>query len=793
MNENKIIKPRKKFKLLLKIIIFFIFPIFLVYIWFSGLNYIHQIDAWFMLNPEKQMNSAFFAIEDGISLGNNYPNFQVLILWIWQVALMKIYEIMTSYWNALVLSEMTLYYLTLSFGMLFAYIFFKEFYINFLNKEKTEGIISELILIAISFIYILNQFTLTMIFYRFTAWTILWISMPLISYFFLKYVRTKKFYLMIILGIILTLTPINSISSIGVFPVVFLLLCLLSFISILNNKDKGVVKRILISFILIHLFLAASLIPQIISIKTISESSQVILGNNNEFLDYSSQFTSIINTTKFLGYYVLSGAIPSKENFPFSWIKVLENPIFKIISNIYFIVIALGILFLLIEKDDKKKKIFLVFIGMLFIMIFFMKGENKPFSIINTLLLSISSVFFRHPHERFVHLYSFIFFIIFLYNIYNLEYKLKNKLISNLLIIILIFGIITTSIYIYTPNAIFPSDKIDLTKSEYLKLKNNPNIDENKFLSYRSLILPFSINSSEFSYKFAEKIHHPNDKSIIYNMINNIRIIQYPKTNYDNLFLLEVYDSINNKNKEKFLDLCIKSNTQFIVVNKDASTTYLMLKDNIDLIEKYKGFIEELRNEKLIEEIMSTNEISIYRINIEPKQLLFGNASFQKINPTKYRVYIENLNSKQGLIFLESFHPGWVLFLKKHPTDYWCSPIEFYNNTNTTECEHTQKFFEGEELDYLFEKPIFDRTHETAYDYANSWTLDPQYIKDNYSDEYYTENKDGSINIELVMYFRPQSYFYVGILISAGTLIICILTLIISKILSLRKRKIETY
>ena len=50
--------------------------------------------------------------------------------------------------------------------------------------------------------------------------------------------------------------------------------------------------------------------------------------------------------------------------------------------------------------------------------------------------------------------------------------------------------------------------------------------------------------------------------------------------------------------------------------------------------------------------------------------------------------------------------------------------------------------------------------------------------KDNFSRDYYTENPDGSINIELVMYFKPQSYFYLGLIISGTTFISCIAYLV---------------
>lgn len=93
---------------------------------------------------------------------------------------------------------------------------------------------------------------------------------------------------------------------------------------------------------------------------------------------------------------------------------------------------------------------------------------------------------------------------------------------------------------------------------------------------------------------------------------------------------------------------------------------------------------------------------------------------------------------------------------------------------NVTECSSEQKFYAGGELSKLWEKPIFDDTHKLVYDYANGWTIDPEFIKKNYPKEYYKENADGSIDVKMTMYFKPQSYFYLGLLISGGTLLLLV-------------------
>ena len=89
------------------------------------------------------------------------------------------------------------------------------------------------------------------------------------------------------------------------------------------------------------------------------------------------------------------------------------------------------------------------------------------------------------------------------------------------------------------------------------------------------------------------------------------------------------------------------------------------------------------------------------------------------------------------------------------------------------------------------QEPIFDDTHKMVYEYANQWTIDPEYIRKNYGKEYYHENPDGSIDIRMTLYFRPQSYFYLGLIISGLTLSGCIGYLIVSGVWR-RKRRLDS-
>jgi hypothetical protein len=188
-------------------------------------------------------------------------------------------------------------------------------------------------------------------------------------------------------------------------------------------------------------------------------------------------------------------------------------------------------------------------------------------------------------------------------------------------------------------------------------------------------------------------------------------------------------------------------------------------------------FYTPLKNKIPGEKIFTSEYIDLYKIDGTLPIIEAYNTSFYKINPTKYKVQLDNLDQVSQLDFLNKKNIGWQIYLNPiNSNTKDCNVIQEYNNEgkNIKECEHTQKFFEGEELSYLWKQPVFEDSHKLVYDYANQWTIDPEYIKANFDNSMYKENPDGSIDLELTLYFKPQSYFYLGIIISGTTLILCL-------------------
>ncbi|GAC1392832.1 MAG: hypothetical protein NVS1B10_05620 [Candidatus Saccharimonadales bacterium] len=153
--------------------------------------------------------------------------------------------------------------------------------------------------------------------------------------------------------------------------------------------------------------------------------------------------------------------------------------------------------------------------------------------------------------------------------------------------------------------------------------------------------------------------------------------------------------------------------------------------------------------------------------------------SFSAVNSTKQIVKIKAANDPFLLSFAESFDPGWKLYVKPISSITQCDSVAafvpHYNyslnqfNGGVKECRGHNKYGVKEDLRFLKTAPVFDNAHIKINGFANGWTVDPGYIKSHYGPEYYHQNGDGSLDLNMVVYFKPQSYFYIGLGVSIAT------------------------
>lgn len=129
-----------------------------------------------------------------------------------------------------------------------------------------------------------------------------------------------------------------------------------------------------------------------------------------------------------------------------------------------------------------------------------------------------------------------------------------------------------------------------------------------------------------------------------------------------------------------------------------------------------------------------------------------GKMQFRYENDHKILLTLSGISNGNKIYFRQTYSPNWRLY----PKDSSFDPFE---------------------LAYLWKKPALDNTHQMINDYGNSWAIDTGFIKKNFDKSYYKENQDGSMDMELVLYYKAQVYDNLGWLVSGTTIFGCLVYL----------------
>jgi hypothetical protein len=181
-------------------------------------------------------------------------------------------------------------------------------------------------------------------------------------------------------------------------------------------------------------------------------------------------------------------------------------------------------------------------------------------------------------------------------------------------------------------------------------------------------------------------------------------------------------------------------------VSEISLTLYAKSLDNkTNIINRYDNFS--------LVEIPDLSD-SYYLVS-EPKEKLVKpkDITFELLNPTKKIVHIKGATTGFFLGMSESYHPQWqAQFNNNKINGFWNSWIPFVKPDK-----------------------IPEEYHYKLDDFLNAWHIDvDKYCREN---NLCVKNMDGSYDIEMVVEFFPQRWFYLGLLISGTTLFGCLLYL----------------
>lgn len=151
-------------------------------------------------------------------------------------------------------------------------------------------------------------------------------------------------------------------------------------------------------------------------------------------------------------------------------------------------------------------------------------------------------------------------------------------------------------------------------------------------------------------------------------------------------------------------------------------------------------------------------------------------TSFQKLNDTTYRVHLSELRGERGISLLQRFDPGWRVYTLPYRSGSWCREISRYDD-GLTECAKGGGGPDVGAVTRLVTGKELAAPHTETLGYANQWSIDASAIRDRFPQRYYSANPNGTIDVELLLYFQPQSYFYLGLVITALTVGACLVAL----------------
>ena len=163
--------------------------------------------------------------------------------------------------------------------------------------------------------------------------------------------------------------------------------------------------------------------------------------------------------------------------------------------------------------------------------------------------------------------------------------------------------------------------------------------------------------------------------------------------------------------------------------------------------------LKEVKIEPIVEPLMILKMIQKDYSSV-PK------ITFNKINPTKYVIDIEDATDPYYLVFSESFHRGWKAYIDISQK----SKIKSQNDTNQivasyftgeiNERKPQNIFLDQSTFETWGKRPLPDDRHIVMNGYANSWFITPQ-------------DSGGQTNYRIVVEYWPQQLFYIGLLVTA--------------------------
>lgn len=592
-------------------------------------------------------------------------------------------------------------------------------------------------------IYALNSFTFTFFTYSwgFTHHVLFYIFIPPLLFLFIRIFSGKEEFLKreIALYALIFIFSTPAYNNIAFFVALILIqMMILLFLGMSGCLAwNSVLFKKVFSFSLLYLLISFYFLTPFY-ISSIDFSSKLSEGSS-----YGNDVFGFIekNSNTVLGVFQM-------DVNAFNSSKSLLNVIYPL--TVFFLFYS----WLMKKKEDRG--LVLLAISIILLLVVVAVRINEPFVGINSFLFQTKIfLLFRSPDKVFFFMpFFYVFLLTALLN--SLRFRKEGGLLLIFFLLLIIpFGFydgrIQDELFRLTGKGDEKYRYIVSVPDEYYRVQEivNDGDDEAGIIS-----LPYSVVNS-LNWSNYPKWHFVGHD--ILHLLYGKRYISantYDHPGYETTLSFKEFQK-GNGTPEELLNLIRKFSGRFIFLHKDISSRW------ISDMRYVSEVLQILDREGKVRLVDSNDLFDLYRLDNDyfiPTVHSLSDTSFRMINPSKYHVRIR-LDEIRSMTFHQSFHSQWRVYgLKKEQY------LDRYGGLTGA----------LKEIGFLWKDDYLRSSHEMVDEYANQWTLDPEYIKNTFPPGSWEENPDGSLNVFLTLYYRPQAFFYLGLLITGITATGCL-------------------
>lgn len=647
---------------------------------------------------------------------------------------------------------------------------------------------------AVSFIY--SPYLLDFMLYQLGTIGIVWSI-----YFFLKFIHTKQFVFIDILGIALALGTITDLPNPKyhfLLLVTFLVLLLLSLaLRLLSWSD---IRRNIKQFVGLALLTLYLLMPFFTFINSYSSfnSTPINIKKNYASMGETLDF-GVAQIHKMIRLFHTPNILELVR-------KQIESP-FLFLTYYILPILVLGIFpFLMLKKKGVEKKHYFILYFLAVFYVVFSKGANPPFGILYEFILKLPILAFLRTTAGLV-VFAGIFYSLIIGLLFGELFahnQRREASVALMLLLIFLWGYpIWTGKYFYNfldstakyptygiviPEAYFEAAKAIAKNDLDAKIDVYPSQDGYQYNSwgyYGIVYYPWLMKQPVIN--FPKKTTEGKEQSMV-----NVRYFLYDKTAAHQEYERYSIPTTTPVYASKYLDLFELPVSSFIphiyvssknIITSKVPASYLNDQEKKELM----GYFQPMDSPEVL--------LTIPKIILDKPMV-----EFKKINPTKYRVRLHRAVGRFPIIFEENFHPLWNLYIGRYPSikavgqNVRISTTSSQDNYRATQSDvvtyqknsaisvsgvkYISKNFHGSIQNDNLDTGTFLETltlthtnakHVKANGYFNSWLIDSRLLCEN--NNKCIKNLDGTYEIELVIEFGPQRAVDISSMLSLITLL----------------------